>query len=67
VDSSQLEGLEWRRSSRCNGGACVEVALTGDGIRVRRAGGPDDVVLAIPAGEWQEFIADVRAGRFDLE
>ena len=67
MDSGQLDGLEWRRSSRCNGGTCVEVALTGEAIKVRRAGGPDGMVLAIRAGEWQEFLTDVRAGRFDLE
>ena len=67
MDSSQRDGLEWRRSSRCNGASCVEVAVTGDGIKVRRAGGPDSMVLAIQAGEWREFVANVRAGRFDLE
>ncbi len=67
MDSSQLDGLKWRRSSRCDGGACVEVTLTRDGIKVRRAGDPDGMVLTIQAGGWREFVADVQAGRFDLE
>lgn len=67
MDSSQLDGLEWRRSSKCSNGACVEVARRDKAIMVRRAGGPDGMVLTIQAGEWREFVAGVRAGRFDLE
>lgn len=67
MDSSQLDGLKWHRSSWCNGGTCVEVALASDGIKVRRTGGPDGAVLTIRAGEWREFVMDIRAGRFDLE
>lgn len=66
MDSSQLDGLKWRRSSLCNGGSCVEVALTGDGVKVRRAGDPEGLVLTVQAGEWREFVTDIRAGRFDL-
>ena len=66
MDSSQLDGLKWRRSSRCNGGQCVEVAQLGDEVMVRDSADPD-WIIAVSNGNWQEFITDVRAGRLDLE
>ncbi len=67
MDSSQIDGLEWRRSSHCNGGSCVEVARAGSLIKVRRTDDSDGMVLNIQAREWREFVAGAQAGRFDLE
>lgn len=61
------DGLEWRHSSHCNAGACVEVAQSGEVIMVRRRGGQDGTVLMIQSARWQEFVAEARAGRFDVE
>ena len=61
------DGLEWQRSSHCNAGACVEVARAGDVIKVRRRGAQDGIVLTIQGTQWQEFVAEARAGRFDVE
>ncbi|GAA4861866.1 DUF397 domain-containing protein [Saccharopolyspora rosea] len=60
----------WRRASRCgpNGGNCVEINLTCDGVAgvrdSKRATG--DVALAVPTRRWNDFIALVRTGRLDL-
>lgn len=58
--------VNWRKSSRSAQEECVEVGSGTDVVGVRdtkdRAGGT--VVLTVDA--WSEFLAGVRAGRFDL-
>jgi Domain of unknown function (DUF397) len=57
----------WRKSSYSGngGGNCVEVANLADGMTaVRDSKNPDGAVLTFTAGEWQAFLAGVRAGEF---
>ncbi|MEV8504283.1 DUF397 domain-containing protein [Actinoplanes sp. NPDC051475] len=56
---------QWRRSSRCSTGACVEVAQFADRIMIR-----DSKDLAVPAltftrDEWSAFVRGVKANEFD--
>ena len=58
----------WTKSTRSNNnGACVEVRLDGDHIRVRDTKqdgtGP---VNAFTRPEWDAFVDGVKAGEFDL-
>lgn len=58
----------FRRSTFCNGGACVEVAARSEGdILVRDAKNPDPSapVLHFTKIEWDAFLAGVHAGEFD--
>jgi hypothetical protein len=66
VDSSHLDGLEWRRSSKCDGGACVEVAELNTVIMIRDTNEPDHTPLAVSRDVWQVFVSRVRAGHFDV-
>lgn len=54
--------MTWRRSSFCEGGACVEVAFT-DVVLVRDAAG---VVVRTDRAGWRAFLADVKAGALDI-
>ena len=67
-----LAGARWRKSSFSgdatggNGGGCVEVAFLADGGVAMR----DTKDRSLPphvytAGEWDAFLAGVRAGEFD--
>ena len=56
--------IEWRHSSSCNGGACVEVASPGEKVAVRDSANADGVLLAFTKSNWRCFIADVKAGKF---
>lgn len=56
----------WRRSSRCEGGACVEVAFTDAGVLVRDGKDPDGPVLRFTREEFAAFVAGCKAGEFDL-
>ena len=63
-----LSRAEWRKASRSssNGGACVEVARNLPGaVAVRDSKNPDGPKLIIPAADWQDFTARVKAGRHD--
>lgn len=55
--------IRWRKSSYSggNGGDCVEVAHTVGAVRDSK--NPDGAVLRV---DLSEFLAKVRAGRFDL-
>jgi hypothetical protein len=55
--------IEWRRSSRCETGGCVEVARIGGMIAIRDS--KDSAVLIFSPEEWSAFAAGVRNGEFD--
>lgn len=56
----------WQRSTKCEGGACVEVADLGDAVGMRNS--TDAVVaLSISIDGWRSFVAGVRAGEFDRQ
>jgi hypothetical protein len=54
----------WVRSSRCEGGHCVEVAAIDGGVALRNSTVPG-VALSLSAGAWQVFLEDIRAGAFE--
>ncbi|GHJ45908.1 DUF397 domain-containing protein [Catellatospora sp. TT07R-123] len=59
----------WRKSTRSGGGDnCVEVATSEDGshVGVRDSKDPNGGILAFPSVVWQEFLAGIRRGDFDL-
>jgi hypothetical protein len=66
---TDLEGVQWRKSSYSggSGGNCVEVAgrLAGV-IAVRDSKDPDGPKLAFAPDAWGAFTAAVKAGEFDL-
>ena len=51
----------WRRSSRCEGGACLEVAVDGEQVLLRSSTRPG-VVVSLTAAEWDAFIGGVQDG-----
>lgn len=59
----------WRKSSYSGngGGDCVEAATNLPGIvAVRDSKDPHGPKLTVDPAKWQNFIADVKAGRHDL-
>ena len=60
--------MDWISSSKCNDGACVEVAFDpgseAEYVGVRSSTMPDEV-LWFSRDEWAAFIAGIRAGEFD--
>lgn len=60
--------LLWFKSSRSAGnGACVEVAFAlPSAIAMRDSKDPHGPVLRFPTTAWQDFLASVRQGGFDL-
>ena len=59
-----MEEFEFRKSSFCGGGACVEVARSADGFLLRDSKDPDSPVLTFTIEEWSDFVSGVRAGEF---
>ena len=57
--------FEWKKSSYCGSGSCVEVAKGTETILLRDAKDSDSPVLAFTPSEWASFVAGVRAGEFD--
>ena len=53
--------LHWRRSSHCESNACVEIAVDGDHVLMRRSTDPDGPILSFTRSEWDAFIAAVKA------
>lgn len=54
----------WRKSTRCETSACVEVATGGSLVGLRNSTLPE-VHLSIDASAWRQFIDGVRTGEFD--
>ena len=59
------KGLTWRTALSCDGGACVQVAASEDGILLGNSRHPGGPVLDYTADEWHEFVAGVKKGDFD--
>lgn len=70
VKSSYSSGngacVEWRKSSRCDSGSCIEVGLDTELVQVRDSKDPEGPVLTFNSGSWVEFVAGVKAEEFDL-
>ena len=55
----------WRKSSRSQYNACVEVRFLGGNVPLRNSRDPDGPVLVFTAPEWDAFVAGVKRGEFD--
>lgn len=60
-----MSETKWRRSSKCEQGACVEVAGDGDDIVMRDSKHPDGPVLRFTRDEWTAFVGGVVDGEFN--
>lgn len=59
--------IDFRTSSFCNSGGCVEVALLPTGeVAVRDSKAPGTSTLRYSAREWTDFVAGVKNGEFDF-
>lgn len=58
------ESPQWRRSSRCSGGTCVEVAKVGGQYLIRDGKKPELGAHAFTEAEWLAFVAGVKADEF---
>jgi uncharacterized protein DUF397 len=56
----------FRKSSRCSGGSCVEVARDGDQYLIRDSKRPEVAPLAFTKDEWVAFVEGVNAGEFSF-
>ena len=59
-----IESPEWRRSSRCSGGTCVEIAKVNDQVLIRDSKNPQQAALSFTEAEWLAFTAGVKADEF---
>ena len=59
--------LTWRKSSFSggNGGTCVEIADTGDGVLVRNSNHVELGTLPFTRAELAAFVSGCKAGEFD--
>ncbi|MGH3297370.1 MAG: DUF397 domain-containing protein [Trebonia sp.] len=53
-------GSEWRRSSWCDSGACVEAAAQDEAILLRGSIDPDGPVLVMPHAAWRDLTARIK-------
>jgi hypothetical protein len=60
--------IEFKTSSFCNWGNCVEVCWTPDGaVLVRDSKHPEQEPLSFTDEEWKAFVEGVKAGEFDVD
>ncbi len=59
------DGLDWRATTRCYSGTCVEVAIRADQVFLRHSAEPDGPWLILSRPSWAAFLEGVRAGHFD--
>ncbi len=56
----------WRRSTRCDSGACVEVAFENGTVAMRDAKHVDGPVLTFTDQAWTTFLDGIRTGEFEV-
>jgi hypothetical protein len=61
---NSIDSPNWRKSSRCSGGQCVEVAKVGDEYLIRDSKRPDVQPLTFTQSEWSAFVQGVNGGEF---
>lgn len=54
------KALDWRRSTYCESGSCVEVARTGDSVFMRNSSSPDGPILTFTHAEWTAFVRGLK-------
>lgn len=65
--AKDLQHIQFKKSSRCGGGTCVEVAQLPDGtVAVRDAKNVKQALLVFNPAEWTAFVQGVKAGEFDF-
>lgn len=57
---------EYKKSSFCILGGCLEVKVDRNGVRVRRSNDKESVIR-VSLNEWIAFVKAVKAGEFDTE
>jgi hypothetical protein len=63
-----LSHAEWRKAKRSNGAnaSCVELAGLAGAVAVRDSKRPNAGAHIVSAATFSAFLADVKAGRYDL-
>jgi hypothetical protein len=54
--------LIWRKSSKCEGGNCLEVSDSGHEIQVRNSTFPDVAVIKVSRHDWGLFLRGIVNG-----
>jgi Domain of unknown function (DUF397) len=62
-----IDPPKWRRSSRCSGGQCIEVAKVADQYLIRDSKRPELQPLSFTEEEWIAFTQGVAAGEFRFQ
>jgi hypothetical protein len=66
VSHSDALPYQWRKSTRSQLGACVEVRFAGGEVQVRNSRDPGGPTLSFTADEWTAFLAGAVESEFDL-
>jgi hypothetical protein len=61
------DSAEWRKSRRCDSGACVEVATLDDAVALRDSKTVDGPILIFSHDSWATFLSGVRVGDFEAK
>jgi hypothetical protein len=63
-DDMRRASLNWRRSSLCQTGECVEIAAYDGGVIMRSSAHPDIGYAYFDSDEFSSLIAAIKAGEF---
>lgn len=56
----------WTKSTRCDTGACVEVAAIDDQIAIRASTDPNGPILRFTKAEWGAFVGGILDGELQF-
>ena len=61
----ELDELPWKKASYCNGGECIQVAITNGRVILGDSKNPSGPIILASYSQWNSLVGKIKRGDFD--